>query len=236
MAHGLFVKLDPRFIFQRKAVKVGPFGRLLYISALGYCVESLSDGFIPEKVVARLADIDDPDVTASLTALVTNNLFEKVTGGYQIHDYLEWQTAAASVEKKREAGKLRQQKYRERRQGDGVTNTSPRRVSDKSRARARAREECNSGEPAKTTSQFTPPSLDEVTGYCRERNNHVKPQKFIDFYSSKGWMVGKNRMSDWKAAVRGWEDDNGRAPPAEHPVAAAADRNAEYLDQVFKGR
>lgn len=58
--------------------------------------------------------------------------------------------------------------------------------------------------------KFTPPTLDEVKDYCRERNNHVDPQRFIDFYSMKGWMVGKNKMKDWKAAVRTWEkNDNG---------------------------
>lgn len=50
-----------------------------------------------------------------------------------------------------------------------------------------------------------PPSLDEVKQYCQERNNDVDPQKFIDFYSAKGWMIGKNKMKDWKAAVRTWE-------------------------------
>ena len=52
---------------------------------------------------------------------------------------------------------------------------------------------------------FYPPSLEEVQAYCLERNNNINPQRFIDFYSSKNWMVGKNKMSDWKAAVRSWE-------------------------------
>ena len=53
--------------------------------------------------------------------------------------------------------------------------------------------------------RFTPPTLQEVTDYCSERNNNVDPQAFIDFYSSKGWMIGKNKMKDWKACVRTWE-------------------------------
>lgn len=55
------------------------------------------------------------------------------------------------------------------------------------------------------TKTFTPPTVREVTAYCVERNNHVDPQKFCDFYESKGWMVGKTRMKDWKASVRTWE-------------------------------
>lgn len=53
--------------------------------------------------------------------------------------------------------------------------------------------------------RFYPPTLDEVKQYCEERKNNIDPMEFIDFYSSKGWMIGKNRMKDWKAAVRTWE-------------------------------
>ena len=53
--------------------------------------------------------------------------------------------------------------------------------------------------------RFIPPSLEEVQAYCRERNNNVDPEQFINFYEAKGWMVGKNKMKDWKAAVRTWE-------------------------------
>ena len=58
---------------------------------------------------------------------------------------------------------------------------------------------------SKKESRFTPPTLDEVRDYCYERKNNIDPSKFIDFYESKGWMIGKNKMKDWKAAVRTWE-------------------------------
>lgn len=61
------------------------------------------------------------------------------------------------------------------------------------------------GVSKKKSDRFTPPSLEDVQSYCLERNNSVDPQAFIDFYESKGWMVGKNKMKDWKAAVRTWE-------------------------------
>ena len=53
--------------------------------------------------------------------------------------------------------------------------------------------------------RFIPPTVDEVSLYCFERHNHVNAQKFVDYYSSNGWKVGKNPMKDWKAAVRTWE-------------------------------
>lgn len=55
---------------------------------------------------------------------------------------------------------------------------------------------------------FVPPTLEEVEEYCRERMNTVDANKFVDFYSAKGWMVGKNKMKDWKAAVRTWEKND----------------------------
>ena len=52
---------------------------------------------------------------------------------------------------------------------------------------------------------FRPPTIDEVADYCRERHTNVDPERFVNFYAAKGWMVGKNRMKDWMAAVRTWE-------------------------------
>lgn len=53
--------------------------------------------------------------------------------------------------------------------------------------------------------RFTPPTVGEVAEYCVERGNGVDPDRFVDFYASKGWKVGKEPMKDWKAAVRTWE-------------------------------
>lgn len=64
--------------------------------------------------------------------------------------------------------------------------------------------------PAKP--RFIPPTLEQVSEYCLERNNDVDPQRFIDFYSSKGWMVGKTKMVDWKACVRTWEKKSNGKP------------------------
>lgn len=53
---------------------------------------------------------------------------------------------------------------------------------------------------------FSPPTLSEVQAYCKERNNNVDAETFVNFYQSKDWYVGKNKMKDWKAAVRTWEN------------------------------
>ena len=61
-----------------------------------------------------------------------------------------------------------------------------------------------------TRTPFNPPTVEEVRAYCTERGNSVDPEAFIDFYESKGWMIGKNKMRDWKAAVRTWEQSDKR--------------------------
>ena len=53
--------------------------------------------------------------------------------------------------------------------------------------------------------RFTIPTPEEVQAYCEDRKNGILGQQFCDFYSSKGWKIGKEPMKDWKAAVRTWE-------------------------------
>ena len=55
-----------------------------------------------------------------------------------------------------------------------------------------------------TTKHFVPPTRQEVTAYCEEKGYKVDVERFVDYYTSNGWMVGKNKMKDWKAAVRNW--------------------------------
>lgn len=57
----------------------------------------------------------------------------------------------------------------------------------------------------KKSTKFISPTVEEVRAYCKERKNYVDANRFVDFYAAKGWMVGKNKMKDWKAAVRTWE-------------------------------
>lgn len=57
----------------------------------------------------------------------------------------------------------------------------------------------------KSTKRFVSPSIEEVKKYCIERNNNIDAEHFVNYYDSIGWMVGKSKMKDWKAAVRTWE-------------------------------
>ena len=64
---------------------------------------------------------------------------------------------------------------------------------------------------------FSPPTADEVRLYCESRQNGIDAESFVDFYASKGWMVGKNKMRDWQACVRNWERSRTQEAPRESP-------------------
>lgn len=58
--------------------------------------------------------------------------------------------------------------------------------------------------------KFTPPDIDEVTAYCRERRNDIDPEAFVAHYATNGWKLSNgNKMADWKSAVITWEKSNG---------------------------
>lgn len=63
--------------------------------------------------------------------------------------------------------------------------------------------------------RFTPPTPEEVQQYCSESGHYIDADAFVDFYSSKNWMVGKNKMKDWKSAVRNWERRDKEKPHTE---------------------
>lgn len=79
------------------------------------------------------------------------------------------------------------------------------------------------------TTRFIPPTLEEVRSYCAERKNSVDAQRFVDYYTSNGWLVGKNKMKDWRAAVRTWE----RNSTSQTSGIAVRQNASDDLDDIF---
>lgn len=91
------------------------------------------------------------------------------------------------------------------------------------------------------TRRFTPPILTEVEEYCKARNNGISPQRFIDFYTAKNWMIGKNKMTDWKASVRTWEGKQKNEEPPKsiytpEEMNAFEDDPGELLNRIGGAR
>ena len=80
--------------------------------------------------------------------------------------------------------------------------------------------------------RFSAPSVDEVRDYCRERGNSISADTFVNFYASKDWMVGNSPMTDWKSAIRTWEERERSASPRGKPASFNAN---EYLQGIIQG-
>lgn len=88
----------------------------------------------------------------------------------------------------------------------------------------------------KGSSHFQKPSLDDIRAYCISRGNNVDPEQFLNFYESKGWMVGKTPMRDWRAAIRTWEKRENDSPRRRSPMTrseSVLEHNLKVMDQMF---
>jgi SOS response regulatory protein OraA/RecX len=64
-------------------------------------------------------------------------------------------------------------------------------------------------EMKKKSSKFVPPKVEEVSEYLKSKGYlypHKYAEDFVNFYTSKGWMIGKNKMKNWKAATTQWKE------------------------------
>lgn len=87
------------------------------------------------------------------------------------------------------------------------TNTEITRSQQTANTQITTNKNDNNKKNEKKVSRFAPPRQEDVSSYCLERNNGVDSVKWYNFYSAKDWMIGKNKMKDWKAAVRTWEEN-----------------------------
>lgn len=73
-------------------------------------------------------------------------------------------------------------------------------------------------ETPESEKRFIPPSVEEIKAYCEERQNNVDAERFHAYYTANGWRVGKNKMRDWRAAVRTWERTETEKPKRKNPA------------------
>lgn len=90
----------------------------------------------------------------------------------------------------------------------------------------------------RTRERFRKPTVEEVAEYCRECGNGIDAEQFCAFYESKGWMVGKSPMKDWRAAVRTWErrrekEVAPRKREAESRRPSVFEHNLKVMDEMF---
>lgn len=198
------------------------------------------------KMLADELDFEEATVVLALNALEQFEMIIRDGAFFCVAGWEEYQNIEG-LDKIREQNRLRKQRQRERQKllaCDGrVTVTQGHATEEDKEKDTDIRDKNNNmGDPADAPERkryarkpFNPPTVEEVRAYCTERGNGVDPEAFIDFYESKGWMIGKNKMKDWKAAVRTWEQSDrrkgvknggGNRKPAE---GAAAGRVGTWL-------
>lgn len=178
------------------------------------------------KMLADELDFEESTVILALQSLEQLGMVQTSDEGFLAISGWEEHQNIDGMEKIREQNRLRKQRQRQRLLTENsqecdchVTVTqchATEKEIDKSKNKSK-----NNGVGAK---RFTPPTVEQVRTYCTERRNMVDPQRFVDFYESKGWVVGKVQMKDWKAAVRTWEREDSKNARSErndragHPV------------------
>lgn len=82
--------------------------------------------------------------------------------------------------------------------------------------------------------RFVKPTLEEIKAYCDERNNGINAEAFFDFYESKNWMIGKNKMKDFKACIRTWEQRQPKQPNWMNKDIKKEEATEEELNELDK--
>ena len=90
-------------------------------------------------------------------------------------------------------------------------------------------------ENSEKSARFSPPTINEVDQYMAEicKGSYQEAEKFVDYYESKGWLVGKTKMKAWKASVRNWVK-NKFDTPAGKSKGCNADQAKTFLEEFSR--
>ena len=89
-------------------------------------------------------------------------------------------------------------------------------------------------EKIKKRKNFIVPTISEIEDYCNLRDNRISAEQFYDFYQSKGWLVGKTKMKDWKAAIRNWERNRKKSVKGMSKIHSHLQKNINVKEKLKK--
>ena len=117
----------------------------------------------------------------------------------------------------------------------GKTSIDKASIGEASTGEVRAGEPAQSAKPPART-RFSPPSVREIEDYCTEKGFLLDAERFVDYYASIGWRVGKNPMKDWRAAVRTWVKKDTPKPEPENCGYVLAPAEDPWITAMRKQR
>ena len=158
------------------------------------------------KSLSQMTGISEQSIRTCLERLKsTNEITIKSTNKFSVITIVNWakyqllddlSTSKSTSSRTNEQPALNQQ----------LTSNQPQRKNDKNVKNVKK-------------GRFSPPTPHQVKEYCTEKGYAIDADRFVDFYSSKGWLIGKNPMKDWKAAVRNWSRTNNTPDqPTNNPI------------------
>jgi predicted phage replisome organizer len=199
-----------RDFFKRHDVKIvesqenGKDYIIFYLKLLTECIDHegrlrFSDELpYDERMLATITDTNVDVVRSAVKAFIAMGLMERWDDGTYFMSKIDKMIGSET----QWAAKKREQRALNSTEEDNVqalSKASPRNVRQEIETELEKEKDRDKGE---TPKRFTPPTLEDVEEYCKEKG--VDAQKWHDHYTSNGWMVGRNKMKDWKAAVRTW--------------------------------
>lgn len=193
---------------------------VIWFKILCLCGKSNNGGFLmftgklayTDEMLASIFNRDIKSIQMALKTFESLEMVEMIDNKIYIANWEKHQTLD-KLEAKKQYDREYQRKKREERKQLLENRTTVKRLSNDNRVTDIDKEieedieleEKKNIQKKKTRTVFTPPNVDEVKEYCKQMGYKVDAQMFVDFYESKGWMIGKNKMKDWKSAIRTWE-------------------------------
>lgn len=230
MAEVKWIKLatglpDNRKIKQIRRLPEGDTIALMWVFLMCLAGETNDDGMVyftpeipfTEEMLADQFSIDINTIRLGLATFQRFGMIEVVDDIICLPSWEKWQ-AVDKLSAIREQTRKRVAKHREKQKLSAGNVTGNVTVTQSNATDIDIEEDkeqekdiymCADAPAPKKSTRFIPPTLEEVAAYCKERHNRVDASRFVDFYTAKGWMVGKNKMKDWKSAVRTWERNSG---------------------------
>lgn len=183
----------PNFIIGDKNLTDGDFRLLIFLYSLP------NDWDIKQEYLAKQVGCNQRNLNAKISRLKENGYLEIVRKGQTDYEYI-LRKSATSV--------------------NDVPEHSATSLGDVPQLYTNTiyKESNNINIITKESKRFTKPKIEDIRKYCEERNNGIDPEYFYDFYESKDWYIGKNKMKDFKSAIRTWERNRRKETSTNKPT------------------
>lgn len=177
------------------------------------CMRADDDGFVnnPKKIQRMIgASDDDLKVLAAKKFIIPFDSGVVVIKHWKIHNYIQ-------SDRYKETAYLEEKGLLKVKDNKAYTVC----IQNVSKADTQVRDRLEIGKDSigKSKNIFVPPTVDEVQAYITEKGYHISAEKFVDYYTANGWMVGKNKMKDFKAAIRNWERNYKEQAPKNNGIS-----------------